>query len=97
MLALIKLDGESRARRAIDARRRRRDTMRKNNHNDWRKTGAGMNAGAVPPTCPADHRETLSDGLRILARIIARTHLRQQAERCSAPAPGPPPAGESRD
>ncbi len=71
--------------------------MRKTNHKDRRKTGAGLNAGAVQPVCTADHRKTLSDGLRILARIIARTHLQQQAERSSAPAPGPPAADESRD
>ncbi len=97
MLALIKLDGKGRTRRAIDARRRRRDTMRKNNHKDRRKTGAGINTGAASPVSTAQHRKTLSDGLRILARIIARTHLGHQAERSSATAPGPPPAGESRD
>ena len=70
--------------------------MRKNNHKDRRKTGAVINTGAAPTVYTADHRKTLSDGLRILARIIARTHLGQQAERCSAPAPGPPPAGESQ-
>ena len=70
--------------------------MGKNNHSNRRETRTGMNAGAVLPTCPAERRKTLSDGLRILARIIARTHLRQQAEPCSALAPGPPPAGESR-
>ncbi len=101
MLALIKLDGRGRARRAIDARRRRRDVMRKNNHKDrhkdWRKAGAGSNTGAAPPVCTADHRKTLSDGLRILARIIARAHLERQVERSGAPAPGPPAADESRD
>ena len=70
--------------------------MRKNNYKDRRKTGAGINTGAAPLVCTADHRKTLSDGLRILARIIARAHLERQAEQCSAPAPGPPP-GESRD
>ena len=97
MVSLIKLDGKGRARRAIDARRRRRDTMRKNNHKDRRKTGAGINTGAAPLLYTVDHRKTLSDGLRILARIIARAHLERQAERSSAPAPSPPPAGESRD
>ena len=38
----------------------------------------------------------MQQGLRILARIIARAHLERQAERGSAPAPGPPPTGESR-
>ena len=70
--------------------------MRKNNHDNRRKTGTGIHAGAVPPGYTAEHGKTLSDGLRILARIIARAHLRQQAERGSAPAPGPPTAGDSR-
>ena len=70
--------------------------MRKNNHNDRRKTVAGTNTGAAPPVYTAEHRKTLSDGLRILAGIIARAHLGQQPERGSAPAPGPPSAGQSR-
>lgn len=70
--------------------------MRKNNHINRRKTGTGINAGAALPACTAEHRKSRRDGLRILARIIARAHLRQQAERGSAPALGPPPAGESR-
>ena len=70
--------------------------MQKNYHNNRRKTRTGINAGAVPLACTAEHRKTMRDGLRILARIVARAHLRQQAERGSAPAPGPPPAGESR-
>jgi hypothetical protein len=59
--------------------------MRKNYHNNRRKTRTGINAGAVPPACTAEHRKTLSDGLRILARVIARAHLRQQAERGAPP------------
>ena len=94
-LSAATLDGRVRVRRAIDAGNKG-EKMRKNFHNNRRKTRAGINTGAVPPACTAEHRKTLSDGLRILARIIARTHLRQQAERSSAPAPGPPPAGESR-
>lgn len=70
--------------------------MEKNYHNNRRKTRTGINAGAVPTAGTAEHRKTMRDGLRILARIVARAHLRQQAERGSAPAPGPPPAGESR-
>ena len=70
--------------------------MRKNNRNNRRKVDTGINAGAAPPACTAAHRKTLSDGLRILARIIARAHVRQQAERSGAAATGPPPAGESR-
>ena len=70
--------------------------MRKNYHNNRRQTGTGVDASAVPPACTEENRKTLRDGLRILARIIARAHLWQQAERGSAPAPGPPPAGEPR-
>jgi hypothetical protein len=70
--------------------------MGKNYHNNRRKTGTDINAGAVPPACTEEHRKTLRDGLRILARFMAHAHLRQQAERGRAPAPGQPPAGESR-
>ena len=40
-------------------------------------------------------KETMQAGLRILARIITRAHLRHQEERGSEPSPGPPTAGES--
>ena len=70
--------------------------MRNNNHDNRRKTRTGINAEAAPPACTAEYRKTMRDGLRILAGIIARAHLRQQAERGSSPASGPPPAGESR-
>ncbi len=62
--------------------------MRKNHRNDQRKSRAGINAGAVPPACSAEHRKTMRDGLRILARIIARTHLERQAP---SDEPGPEP------
>ena len=71
--------------------------MRKNNRNNRRRVDTGIKAGAVPPACTAEHRKTLSDGLRIVARIIARAHLRRQAERSGARASGPPSEGESRE
>ncbi len=71
--------------------------MRKNNHNNRRKTGTGINTRSAPPIYTTEHRKTLSDGLRILARIIARAHLERQAERSGLPSPGPPLAGESRE
>ena len=67
--------------------------MGKNNHSKRRETRTGMNAGAMLPNYTGDHRKTLSDGLRILARIIARAHLGRQAERSCAPAPGPAAGG----
>ncbi len=65
-------------------------------YNNQRTTRTGINAGAAPPARTAEKEKTMRDGLRILSRIIARTHLRRQAELGSAPAPGPPPAEESR-
>ena len=56
--------------------------MRKNNHDNRRETRTGINARAVPPACTAEHRKTLSDGLRILARIIARAHLQASGKDC---------------
>ena len=44
----------------------------------------------------AKQQETLRRGLRILARMIARAHLRRQASR-SGPAPEPPAEGEEAD
>ncbi len=62
------------------------------------RTGRGVaNAVADSPVYTLEERQTVRQGLRILARIIARAHLRRQAERSSAAAPGPPPAGESQD
>ena len=49
--------------------------------------------GAQPEDFPehtAQQQERVRQGLRILARIIAHTHLGRQAERSSAPAPDPP-------
>ena len=42
----------------------------------------------------AEERETLRRGLRILARMIARTHLRRQASRSAA---SPRPTKEHED
>ena len=61
-----------------------------------RKSGnAGRKTpGATSPNHTAQEREKMQQGLRILARIIARAHLMRQA---SGPASTPPPdpkAGE---
>ncbi len=47
------------------------------------------------PQCTDAERETMQAGLRILARMIARSHLRRQAEGGSEPASAPPTSGES--
>ena len=44
-------------------------------------------------TYTAEERETLRRGLRIVARMIARAHLRRQESR-PLPAPSPPAQGE---
>ena len=44
----------------------------------------------------AEQQETLRRGLRILARIIARAHLRRQESRSGA-APGPTAEDEDED
>ncbi len=68
--------------------------MRKNHRNNRRKARTGINAGTVPPACTAEHRKTMRDGLRILARIIARTHLQAPGKDCRTAATnrraGPP-------
>ena len=48
------------------------------------------------PAHSAEQRETLRRGLRILALMIARSHLRRQASR-SAAAPSPPAETEDGD
>ena len=48
------------------------------------------------PTYSPEQRETVRRGLRILARMIARAHLRRQASR-SAAAPRPPAEDEDGD
>ena len=62
--------------------------MRINHRNNRRKSRAGINAGTIPPACTAEHRKTMRDGLRILARIIARAHLRRLAP-SETPMPDP--------
>ena len=44
----------------------------------------------------AEERETLRRGLRIIARMIARAHLRRQASRSTA-SPRPPAEHEDGD
>ena len=51
---------------------------------------------AGSPSRSAEQRETVRRGLRILARMIARAHLRRLAAR-SAAAPRPPTEGEEGD
>ena len=98
-LSAATLDGRVRVRRAIDAGDRGREKMRDNKEKLHRnRTGRGVvNAVADSPVYTLEERQTVRQGLRILARIIARAHLGRQAERSSAAAPGPPPAGESQD
>ena len=79
----------------IDAGNRVRDMMR-NNQNKGRRDqtgGAATHPVAAPPVYTPEQRETVRQGLRILTKIIARAHLRLQAVRTSAAAPGPPPEG----
>ena len=71
--------------------------MGDNKGNDLQKTETAFNTGTGMQDCTLSQRNTMRDGLHILARLIARAHLGQQAERNGAPALGPPPAGESRD
>ena len=72
-----------------------RDNKNKSRRN---RTGREVaDAVADSPVYTVEERQTMRVRLRLLARIIARAHLRRQAELSSAAAPGPPPAGESRD
>ena len=62
----------------------------------WDQTGrAATNPVAEPPVHTAEQRETVRRGLRVLAKIIARAHLRRQAGRTTATAPGSQPEGEA--
>ena len=73
------------------------DRMRRNNHNNRRKTGigaTGLAAGIESPAYTAEQREQMQAGLRILARIIARAHLRRQS---TGTAPEMPPDQEAGD
>ena len=61
--------------------------MRKNNHYNHRKARAGTAGPAIstaPQAYTAGQLETMRHGLRILARIIARAHLRRQASRAES-------------
>ena len=80
------LDGQAWVRRAMDARSPGRDKMRNDKNKAHRdQTGRGaVNALAAPPVPTAAQRKTMRQGLRILAKIIALTHLRRQAVRCGA-------------
>ena len=69
----------------------------RNNQDKGRRdrTGrAATNPVAAPPVHTAEQRETVRQGLRILAKIIARAHLRRQADRRGEAAPGPPPTSK---
>ena len=59
--------------------------MRKNSHNNRRNTHTGSKSPAktVPPVYTARQRETVREGLCILARIIASAHLRREALRAT--------------
>ena len=102
-------EGKGRSRRVIDAGNRGRDMMRNDNDNARRdQTGrAATHPVAAPPVDTAEQRETVRRGLRVLAKIIARAHLRRQSAqwevmgeavngKCPRAAPhGPPPEEEA--
>ena len=48
------------------------------------KRAAGKTPSGTSPQYTPQQRETMQQGLRILAVMIARTHLRRQADRGSA-------------
>ena len=75
------LDGELQVRRAIDALDQGRDKMQENNRDDRRKAVSGTRdttTKAVPRAGTAEQRRKMRQGLRLLARMIARAHLRRQ-------------------
>ena len=79
----VRLEGVSRFRRAIDAGNQGRDKMQ-NNNDRGRRMASGRLVGNPTATLQgytAKQRETLRLGLRVLARIIARAHLRRQGRR----------------
>ena len=49
------------------------------------------------PTYSAEQRETVQRGLRILARIIARAHLRRQALRAETEPETPKDGGDAEE
>lgn len=59
-------------------------------------TNRRATAEVTSPPYSAEQRETLRRGLRILARIIARAHLRRQASQ-SGTVQEPPAEGEDGD
>ena len=69
------LDGRVRVRRAIEAGNPGRDKMRDKNHHKHEPSAISLNTRAAPPVYAAEERKTVHQGLRILARIIARAHL----------------------
>ena len=62
--------------------------MQDNKRQYRRKAGKGSGAKTEAPVCTEEHEKAMLDGLRILARIIARAHLRRQ-DHCDAPRPDP--------
>ncbi len=77
------------------SRRRKGNKMRRNNRNNRRTTGAGATGPAARterPVYTAQQQERMQTGLRILARIIARAHLRRQS---TGTAPELPPDQEA--
>ena len=75
----VRREGKGRFRRVIDAGNRGRDMMRKNKGKGRRdQTGsAARHPVAASPVHTAEQRETVRRGLRVLAKIIARAHLRR--------------------
>ena len=61
-----------------------------------RQTNRRATARRGSPTYSTEQRETVRRGLRILARMIARAHLRRQESRSGA-APRPSAEGEDGD
>ena len=56
-------------------------------NNKGRRTATGRSVGSPTATSPVytpEQQETLRRGLRILARIITRAHLRRKEARCEA-------------
>ena len=76
------LGRETRVRRVDEAAGDQGDRMRRNRHDNRRRTGAGTTGPATRierQAYTAEQREAMQQGLRILARIIARAHLKARA------------------